>query len=71
MNYRLKKSAAPFEAADGPRAGQRFEPGAEYTEIPAGDAAKFEKVRVPTPKKTAEKPVEKRPLQNEPQGGNK
>lgn len=54
VKYRLKKGQPAFDVVDGPMAGQRFEPGVPYDEIPKGDAARFEKVKP----KAAQKPAD-------------
>jgi len=45
MSYRLKKNVQSFTVVDGPLAKRTYRQGMVYEEIPANEAAKFEKVK--------------------------
>jgi len=61
--YRLKANQPPFEVVDGPAAGQKFAHGFVYTDLPAGEQARFELIDPPAPvlqpEKTADQPTRK------------
>ncbi|WP_027176454.1 hypothetical protein [Desulfovibrio aminophilus] len=57
--YKLKASAPEFTAVDGPLAGRRFEHGATYDEVPAGDAGRFEPVQQAVDDAEADAPASK------------
>jgi hypothetical protein len=42
--YRLKPGMESFDVVDGAYAGRRFLKGLDYTDIPPGEAGKFEEI---------------------------
>ena len=57
--YRLKANQPPFEVVDGPAAGQKFAHGFVYTDLPAGEQARFERIEEAAPTAPADPPAKK------------